>query len=230
MANGLALSCGSTDDQLASYGSDCTVETRDGGISRLIFLSAFATFNNGGPVDYSSVGGDASVTTGESEDAAQWAALQTGGLLHVSPLGVGEKTETDKTKLRLVSCKAEKTVGFTHSISFTTYNMESTPANIGNEFKFWSEVSKKSDKFTVMYVGCDNLIYLDFSEYTLATTTGGAAAKNPGFPYEADVDHIIPDNADDPQSFTVTLQIQENDLIRPLDGTTSAAILAALGL
>jgi hypothetical protein len=187
-------------------------------------MSCNVAFN--ATLDLSSLGGSASVVVGNTDAAASWTELINNNLVWVSPLGVGSKPETEKQRLKLTSCTPESIVGNTHTINFRSYAMDQTSFS---EADWWNAVLEKPTAFTFGYVGCDDLLYLDYDAYTAGASTASTPAEiNPGFEFSVQtLDYIKEEDSTQPDRYETAFSFEYNKIVRPV---SNAAVLAAMGL
>jgi hypothetical protein len=140
-----------TTDDIVSYPIPCRKKeaTRKGGISTLLLLKCDSTL-----IDLT--------------DEAEWSALKTAGKLIVSPKGFGELTQPTTTKEQLDGCSPEVVVDEVSGITFSTKLLD----NVNYlDFDFEDDVKNLYDSYTLMWIGCDGLLY-----YSRAWVT----TENPG--------------------------------------------------
>lgn len=140
-----------TTDDITSYPIPCRKKDaiRRGGISTLLMLKC-------------------NETIADLTDDTEWTALKTAGKLIVSPKGFGELVKPTTTKEQIDGCSPEVVVD---EISGITYNTKLLDNVDYLDFDFENDVKNLYDSYTLMWIGCDGLLY-----YRRGWVTG----ENPG--------------------------------------------------
>ena len=132
------------------YADGCGVVTRNGGISRIVFVKCNYTF-----VDVT--------------DTAEWStAIGTGDIV-VSGYLLGQKPKGSFTKKRVVSCDPEAVVGAEHTITFQDYNTDTI--TVGGhgvlQYTFWNTILSDTTKYKLMFITCEDYVYGSIASFQL---------------------------------------------------------------
>lgn len=137
---------------ITPYTTSCDrrLSTRRGGISQFALLDCDLTF-----VDIT--------------DEEEWEAGKTAGQIVLSPEGFGSLVEPTETAEKLTACSPEETIDEISGIDFSTKLFD----NVGyTDFDFENQVKNGYSSRTLVWFGCDGLMYYDRNWVT---------GTNPGF-------------------------------------------------
>lgn len=124
--------------------NQCFVDTRPGGISRLVFAACDVVIT-----DYT--------------DQNQWCPYITAGKIVMTQKLLGEKPKGSASRKRLDSCSPEKTTGFSRSVTFQDHNADDTNFV---DFDFWNAIQVDSEKYQFGFLTCDGLFFGFFPDFT----------------------------------------------------------------
>lgn len=141
-----------TGDQIRTYPTPCNLveATRKGGFDTFILI-------NCDEVIYSLT------------NASEWAAIVAADALIVSPKGFGQLVQPETTKEKLTACSPEANVDEISGFEWYTKLFDNTTYL---DFDFEYDLKNKYGDKTVMWIGCDGLLYHDYN---------WVAGENPGF-------------------------------------------------
>lgn len=140
------------DDQITMYpiGCDRLSQTRKGGSERFILLDCDVTFED--------------ITS-----TAEWTALQSSQRYIYSPPGEGTLPQPETTKDRITACSPDEVIDEVSGYNWFTKLFDN---NNYCDFEFENDVKSSYASKTLLWYGCDGLLY-----YSRNWTTG----TNPGF-------------------------------------------------
>jgi hypothetical protein len=145
----------------------------------------------------------------------EWQAAIASGAVVLFPEGIGSKPETEKTKVRLSSCKPENTVKQLHVLNFRTLDAD---LQNNTDFAKWEDVGNDWINYRYFYIDCNGNIFLD------VTNNHGFFAK------DFDLDHIIEETNEENQFFQITLRFEKMGIIVPIkDDAILQAIMNSQG-
>jgi hypothetical protein len=108
-------------------------------------------------------------------DEAEWLALKEDCKLIVSPEGFAEYAKPETTKQQLSACREEEVTKEVSKLSWYTLQFDNTTFL---DFEFEADLKAKARTKTLLWIGCDGLMY-----YSNSWATG----ENPGFNIVVDV-------------------------------------------
>jgi hypothetical protein len=174
---------------------ECNVQTRVGGIPRLIFFACDWRFDGTVKID----GED--VEVGPITDIAAWQLGVANRKISRTPIGYGEKPETSTTTERIAACLPEAIATETHVLNF---------------------ISKAFDNDNSLDCVYFNQIRLEYLQYRIGWVdcTGRVYVGNPASPGFAFVPtswaHIIPDNNDELQFYQANSEFKFQGIVCPI--------------
>jgi hypothetical protein len=141
-----------TGDQIRTYPIPCNLQeaTRKGGFESFILIDCDA-------VMYSLT------------DATEWATLVAADQIIVSPKGFGTLIQPDNTLEKLSACSPESVIDTIAGFDWNTKLFDNTTYV---DFDFEYDLKNKAQNKTVLWLGCDGLLYFDYN---------WATGENPGF-------------------------------------------------
>ena len=125
-----------------SWGQNCDLTTRPGGVSRLTYFKCDPNYTHPYPDGWENI---------ENVKAAICA-----GVLFVSGEILGQKPKGSFTKKRLTSCSPERIVSGTKTITFQDYNADDTGLT---DYDFWNDVAKYASFMNFGFITCDDRWY-----------------------------------------------------------------------
>lgn len=129
--------------------NQCRPQSRNGGISHIIFMACNATIS-------------------DVMDCQVWADLATNGQV-VSTLEVlGQKPKANATRKRTSSCRSEQVIGFDYSVTFQDYNADNTDFT---DYDFWNTIQQEYTQFQVGFITCDGYLH-GFEPFTPGGNAG----------------------------------------------------------
>lgn len=142
-----APKCLTGDKPKVGYANGCDVETRPGGIPRLLFLICDPLYEH-----------PFAVADGLSpwSDLRNVHAAMCAGLLNFTGEVLGSKPKGTFTKKRTGSCSPEKTVGGSKTVVFQDYNASDDLI----EFDFWDWVNQNTKRLKFGWVNCSEMMYM----------------------------------------------------------------------
>lgn len=200
----MALCASSCNAAVPRWVGGCNIQTRDGGINQLIFLSCnwkFATVAEGSVTITTPTGG--SIVTGVITDYTSWAIGVQNNMIRPSPEGLGEKPEPSSTLTRFSSCRPEEIESTTHQVNFQSFDVDTDNYY---DRTYWNTICTDYGKYRFLYRGCTGLVY-----YT-------GDPSDPGFRFTPQViDNVIPQLQDNKQFYQANLSFLFNCIPEPLN-------------
>ncbi len=200
----MALCSSSCNIAVPRWSGGCNIQTRDGGIDTLIFLSCnykFATVAEGA-VDITTPTGSV-ISVGLITDNTSWSIGVQNNMVRPSPEGLGEKPEPSQTLTRFSSCRPEEIESTTHNVNFQSFDVD-----VDNLFDrtYWNTICTDFGAMRLIYRGCNGLIYF----------TGDVS--DPGFRFTPQVlNYIHPQLQDNKGFYQVNLSFLFECIPVPLD-------------
>lgn len=181
----------------------CSIQTREGGIPYLVFFSC--NFKFGAVVKSGLTGGD--VTIGAITDYTAWRTGVQHKLISRTPEGIGEKPATSPTTERVSSCKPESISNMTHTINFTSKDVDTTNLT---DVEYWNDICSNYDYYRIGWLGCDDEIVY----YT-------GDASDPGFPFSlTTLSDVFPQTNEESFSYQIGVSFNNRCLAVPLKVTS----------
>lgn len=174
---------------------DCNVQTREGGIPRLLFFSCDWQFN--GTVDI-----DGTPTAiGPITDIEAWQIGVANRKISRSPIGYGEKPESSFTTERLAACLPEGIATETHALNFISKAFD----NDNNlDCAYWQTIRDAYLQYKIAYQDCTGRVYVK-------------STSIPGFDFiPVAWSHVIPNNNDELQFFQANVEFKYQGVICPI--------------
>lgn len=194
----MALCSASCIEQTPRWTSSCSIVTRQGGIPYLVFFACNMKFNATvkSPVD------GTNITIGAITDYTAWQAAVQHRLVSRTPEGIGEKPAATPTTERLSSCKPEAIANMTHTISFSSKDVDS--ANF-TDWDYWNSICNNYDVYRLAWIGCDNTLYYSGDN------------SDPGYPFSiTSIGNIIPQTNEESVSYGLELSFNERCIPKPI--------------
>ena len=132
----------------ASYSGNCGINTKDGGIDRIIFLTCDTDYDE---LDFTS--------------QQTWDDLCTNNQLATSGKLMSEKPKGTFTKKKVTSCGPEIVTGGEKTITFQDFNQEDD--NGTGEFDFWNTICDDPTKFLMLFKTCDGWLYGVYTDFSI---------------------------------------------------------------
>lgn len=127
----------------------CAIQTRQGGIYRLVFFKCNFSFT-------------------DPTDIAEWEAGITAGNIVVSGEILGDKPRGTATKKKLSSGRPEQKTGISQVINFQDYNLNATDAVEDQPtYLFWEDKDKNHTKYNFGYFDFEENFFGIFSQISL---------------------------------------------------------------
>lgn len=123
----------------------CGIDTRPGGINRLVFASCRTQFDN-------------------ILDLSEWCEKVTQGEIVVTNPISGQKPKGSFTKKRISSCQPESVTGVERSITFQDFGADDVAFT---DFSFWNAILKDTSLYQVGWLTCDGLFFGFVNQFTL---------------------------------------------------------------
>lgn len=178
--------------------SACSITTRQGGIPYLVFFACHFKFN--ATVKSGLTGGN--VTIGAITDFTAWRTAVQHRLISRTPEGIGSKPLPSVTSERLSSCKPEAIANMTHTLTFTSKDMDNTNYS---DWDYWNGICENYDVYRVAWLGCDCLLY-----YT-------GDSNDPGYSFSmTSIGNVIPETNEESVSYQIEVAFNERCIPKPL--------------
>lgn len=180
----------------------CNIQKRQGGISKLIFLSCNVRFASSGTISLTTPSGS-TISIGVITDYLNWALLVQNNMVRTSPEGIGEKPESTFTTTRFSSCRPEEISAEQHTVNFQSFDVD--PDNLYDN-TYWNAVRTNYGKYKLMYYDCNGLIH-----YTGDVT-------DPGFDFvPSSLGYIIPSTYEENPYYQCNLSFNYEGIPVPID-------------
>jgi hypothetical protein len=121
----------------AVAGGGCRLQTRPGGIDRLVFARCDITFT-------------------AISSLEEWQTKIAAGNIVFSGQVLGQKPKGTVTKKKIASCRPEMVTGVTRQLQFKDANADNSGFT---DYDFWNDKDVNQDIFVVGYLTCDELFY-----------------------------------------------------------------------
>jgi hypothetical protein len=115
----------------------CKPQTRNGGISRILFAHCGLRFEN-------------------VYDLTEWCRYLEEGWLTSTHEVLGQKPKASATRKKQSSCRSEQVIGFDYSVTFQDYNADNSDFS---DYDFWNTVQSNQAQLQVGFLTCDGHLY-----------------------------------------------------------------------
>ena len=195
----MALCASACIEQTPRWVGSCSITTRQGGIPYLIFFACNLRFD--ATVVSPVTGGNVSI--GAITDWLSWQTAVQHRLISRTPEGIGQKPAASPTTERLSSCKPEAIANMTHTISFTSKDVDN---NNYTDHTYWNAICQNYDVYRLGWLGCDgNTLYYS------------GDSTDPGYPFSiGSIGNVIPETNDESVSYQLELSFSERCIPTPL--------------